>query len=357
MKIQTALLACALAIAAPIAPALAEDTPNYIEDMKRWQPKAEAGDAEAQFQLGQMYALGHGFKQNFKTAADWYKKAAQQSHAKARTALGLLYSFAAISSDNNDETDWLEKAAAQDEPIAQVLLGDFAKGQDKYDDARKWYNQAAINGSADAMLGIAKLYENGEGVSKDLEQARQWNEKASEQKKISADAMGEIGLYYATGSGGFSKNMNKSREWYEKACTAGNPSSCYYIAQDYKNGENGHEKDIQKALAYLEKSSDLGSVQATSELFNEYSEENSKLGVAHDAKKSFSYMEKAANQGDKKSMDVLIEIYSEGVQNFPGIGNIPVDLAKAAKWQEAKKSSIDANSLEFLIQKLRELQN
>lgn len=95
MKIQTAWLACALAIAAPIAPALAEDTPNYIEDMKRWQPKAEAGDAEAQFQLGQMYALGHGFKQNFNSALEWYEKAAAQGNAKARTALGLLYYYGA----------------------------------------------------------------------------------------------------------------------------------------------------------------------------------------------------------------------------------------------------------------------
>lgn len=70
MKIHTTLLAFALALAAPAAPVLAEDAPNYIEEMKRWQPKAEAGDAEAQFQLGQMYALGHGFKQNFNSAIE-----------------------------------------------------------------------------------------------------------------------------------------------------------------------------------------------------------------------------------------------------------------------------------------------
>ena len=357
MKIHATLLAFALALAAPVAPVLAEDAPNYIEEMKRWQPKAEAGDAEAQFQLGQMYALGHGFKQNFKTAAEWYEKAAQQSHAKARTALGLLYSFGVISSEKDNETDWLEKAAAQDEPVAQVFLGDLAKGQDKYDEARKWYEQAAANGSADAMIAIAKLHEYGEDTSKDLEQARQWNEKASKQKKISAAAMGEVGLYYATAGGGFAKNIGKSREWYEKACNAGHSRSCFYIAQDYRKGENGYNKDAEKALTYLEKSSNLGSAQASSELSEEYVKEGSSLGVSLDAKKSFSYMEKAATQGDRDAMEMLIQIHSHGAQNVPGMGDIPVDLAKAAKWQEAKKNGIDEVTLEFLVQTLRELQN
>jgi len=355
MKIHTTLLALALALAAPAAPVLAEDAPNYIEEMKRWQPKAEAGDAEAQFQLGQMYALGHGFKQNFKTAAEWYEKAAQQSHAKARTALGLLYSFKAVPSDDDKGTDWLEKAAIQDESVAQVFLGNMAEKQNLYDEARKWYEQAAANGSADAMIAIAKLYEYGEGVSKDLDQARQWNEKASEQKNISASAMRKLGLHYAKGSGGLAKDTSKSKEWYEKSCSAENARSCLYIAEGYRTGENGYGKDEKKLLSYLEKASNFGNMQATFELFKEYSGTNAKLGLPYDAKKSFSYMERGAAQGDKRAMDFLIELYSEGAQDFPGIGNIPVDRAKAAKWQEMKENGIDKNALEFLVQKLREL--
>ena len=55
MKIHTTLLALALALAAPAAPVLAEDAPNYIEEMKCWQPQAEAGDAETQFQFSPLY--------------------------------------------------------------------------------------------------------------------------------------------------------------------------------------------------------------------------------------------------------------------------------------------------------------
>ena len=68
-------------------------------------------------------------------------------------------------------------------------------------------------------------------------------------------------------------------------------------------------------------------------------------------------MEKAATQGDRDAMEMLIQIYSDGAQNVPGMGDIPVDLAKATKWQEAKKNGLDEVTLEFLVQTLRELQN
>ena len=138
MKIHTTLLALALALAAPVIPALAEDTPNYIEEMKRWQPKAEAGDAEAQFQLGQMYALGHGFKQNFNSAIEWYEKAAAQGNAKARTALGILYYYGVgVGEDKEKAGEWFEKAAAQDEPNAQRYLGTIAYKEKDYTQAKQ----------------------------------------------------------------------------------------------------------------------------------------------------------------------------------------------------------------------------
>lgn len=151
MKNKTSLLALALALglAAPIAPVFAEDAPNYIEEMKRWQPKAEAGDAEAQFQLGQMYALGHGFKQNFNSALEWYEKAAAQGNAKARTALGMLYYYGVGVEENTEKAgEWFEKAAAQDEPNAQRYLGTIAYKEKDYTQAKQWWEQAAAQGHA-----------------------------------------------------------------------------------------------------------------------------------------------------------------------------------------------------------------
>jgi TPR repeat protein len=54
--------------------------------------KAEQGEADAQFNLGLLYANGEGVPQDYAEARTWYLKAAEQGDAKAQFNLGLLYS-------------------------------------------------------------------------------------------------------------------------------------------------------------------------------------------------------------------------------------------------------------------------
>ena len=256
MKIHTTLLALALALAAPVAPVLAEDAPNYIEEMKRWQPKAEAGDAEAQFQLGQMYALGHGFKQNFKTAAEWYEKAAAQGNAKARTALGLLYYYGiGVEEDKEKAGEWFEKAAAQDDATAQRYLGSVAAKAKDYVQAKQWWEQGAANGDALSMRNIGSLYEEGKGVNQDFAEAESWYRKGTKSKKNSATSMASLALLYSEGKG-VEKNEKQAVDWLENACmldSLGSATACYKIGHAYLKGELGLPKDEQKAFEYAMK--------------------------------------------------------------------------------------------------------
>ena len=261
MKIQTAWLACALAIAAPIAPALAEDTPNYIEDMKRWQPKAEAGDAEAQFQLGQMYALGHGFKQNFNSALEWYEKAAAQGNAKARTALGMFYYYGVGVEKNTEKAvEWAEKAAAQNNAIAQYTMGCLAYEAQDYAKAKQWMEQAAAQNFTPAMTAIGQIYEKGEGVTQDYVEAKRWYEKGAKQKKYSALSMIMLAQLYSKGNG-VEENEKQAIALLEKACsldTLGSGFACYEIGNNYFEGELGFPRDNQKAYEYSLKAARSG---------------------------------------------------------------------------------------------------
>jgi len=51
---------------------------DYATALKEWKPLAEQGDSSAQFGLGWMYDLGKGVLKDYKQAADWYRKAAEQ---------------------------------------------------------------------------------------------------------------------------------------------------------------------------------------------------------------------------------------------------------------------------------------
>jgi len=52
---------------------------------------ADQGDAAAQFNSGCMYEKGWGVEQSDVNAVQWYTKAADQGHAKARRCLEILF--------------------------------------------------------------------------------------------------------------------------------------------------------------------------------------------------------------------------------------------------------------------------
>ena len=101
---RTLILALAL-LAVPVAPAIAaskmaKGSPaqtqasvkegveswtrgDYPSAIKVWRPLAIAGDADAQFNLGQAYKLGRGVPADLLQAEDWYRKAALQGHLQA----------------------------------------------------------------------------------------------------------------------------------------------------------------------------------------------------------------------------------------------------------------------------------
>jgi hypothetical protein len=70
---------------------------DYVTAMLLLRPLADRGDAEAQFNLGVMYANGRGVPQDDWAAASWYRKAADQGNALAQNNLGNEYATASSS--------------------------------------------------------------------------------------------------------------------------------------------------------------------------------------------------------------------------------------------------------------------
>ena len=89
-------------------------------DISALQAKAQAGDAEAEFQLGEAYRGGQGVAANLETAINWYRSAAAQGHIRASEELGFAL-FA--HGDRKEAIPYIEKAAARGEARAFYLLG------------------------------------------------------------------------------------------------------------------------------------------------------------------------------------------------------------------------------------------
>jgi len=105
------LLAASLGVVAPAGAA---------PDLTALQAKAQAGDADAQFKMGEAYRVGKGVTADQEAAIMWYRRATAQGHIRASEELGFAL-FA--HGDRHEAMPYIEKAAARGEARAFYLLG------------------------------------------------------------------------------------------------------------------------------------------------------------------------------------------------------------------------------------------
>lgn len=141
---------------------------------------AEAGDAQAQFQLGALYANGKGVTQDSAQAERWLRSAAEQGWVAAQTLLGWSYVQGdGIPRNLAEAHRWYSSAAEQGDTDAMCALGDLyqqgGSGIEKNHPAMlHWYQQAGQAGHPKAQYLLGKLLAEGELVAQNDEAAFQW---------------------------------------------------------------------------------------------------------------------------------------------------------------------------------------
>ena len=164
-------------------------------------------------------------------------------------------------------------------------------------------------------LGL--LYQNGQGVPKDLVKAAELYQKAADQGN--AAARNNLGLLYQNGQG-VPKDLRKAAELYQKAANQGNAAAQNNLGWLYENGQ-GVPKDLKKAAELYQKAADQGNAAAQNNLGSLY--ENGQ-GVPKDSKKAAELYQKAADQGNAFAQNNLGLLYENGQ-------GVPKDLGKAAE--------------------------
>jgi hypothetical protein len=126
---------------------------DYIweEKFKTELPKAEQGDPQAQYKIGEMYEKGKGAVRDRAKAFEWYTKAAEQGHTKAAYKLGYLYLKGRGTERNYDRAlTWLKRASEKKYVRAYFYLGEmYELGHgvlQDFDQANKWYKLALKGG-------------------------------------------------------------------------------------------------------------------------------------------------------------------------------------------------------------------
>ena len=115
------------------------------------QPKAVAGDAQAQNELGWRYRNGLGTAKDAAAAIGWFRKSADQGYPNAQRHLGLAYLFGdGVAEDPATAVRWLTLSAKQEDAAAEYFLGQcYQEGvgvAKDIDVGFRWQYRAALHG-------------------------------------------------------------------------------------------------------------------------------------------------------------------------------------------------------------------
>ncbi len=192
----------------PVADASIDTTPEPPRltaiDLQPLQDRAQQGDIDAQYQLGDLLQRGVQVEQNLPLAADWLAKAAKAGDHRAQYALGqLFYNGRGYPTDYDMARNlWLD-SAVQGNDLAQLKLGYmYSEGigvSQDYNAAQRWYLKSASMGNAEAQTLLGSLLHEGNRIEHDYDQAFKWYKMAAEQGH--AHAQYTLGTLFHDGLG------------------------------------------------------------------------------------------------------------------------------------------------------------
>lgn len=248
---------------------------DEAEAFKIYRKAADAGSAEAMYELHDFYNLGWGGVTVDKAKAmELLRKSAEMGYVEAQRSLGLdsQYAYNGQAIDLTEAVKWYKLAASQGdssskaylehlkdvipllEPAekgnteAQYKLAHYIADHDEIgnisdhsrsDAIRKWLLKAAENGHLAAQVELAESYayfENGNWwITRvnDFAEAAKWYRKAAEQGDPMA--LGMLGWLYATGRG-VDKDLKTAVEWFRKGAAQGNAEAQYGMGFSVKEG-------------------------------------------------------------------------------------------------------------------------
>ena len=137
--------------------------PRDVQQAIYWFNKADLGDPVRQYMIGEILSETYHGSLGYQLADRWYKKAADQGHADAQYRTGVRYHNGRLGGTKIVGKNYL--AAAQ------------------------YFVKAADQGHAKAQYMLGEMYYKGEGVPKALDKALEWFRKAADQGHFNAQAM------------------------------------------------------------------------------------------------------------------------------------------------------------------------
>lgn len=182
------------------------------------------------------------------------------------------------------------------------------------------YRHAAQRGDLDARMRLGLMFHEGDGVSRDPEQAAHWFRLAASERLPAGEAA--MGYLHEQGVG-VEQDFTKALTWYRKAVTKKHAWAQYRLGMMYRDGR-GVPRDSEKAVDLLMAAAKQGDVAGLFHLGEMY--ENG-WGIAQDPVMASRWYRRAAEQNHDRAEYNLAVMYRDG-------RGVPRNLPRAAQWFE-----------------------
>jgi len=163
-------------------------TPSPYTDeeiIKRDKKRAEAGDAEAMFNVGNHYRA----ERDIDKALELWYRAAKHGNTEAYVCIGVEYYFGRnVEVDKEKAKHYYELAAIGGNTVARHYLGNMEGAAGNFDRAMKHHMIAVKSGEADSLEMIKDMYSKGYATKEDYTKAlRAYQEYLGEIKSDQRD--------------------------------------------------------------------------------------------------------------------------------------------------------------------------
>jgi TPR repeat protein len=177
---------------------------------------------------------------------------------------------------------------------------------------------AAERGNAESQVRLGFVYQSGEVVQPDAEEAVKWYRRAAESGH--AEGMWRLGGMYLTGNG-VARDERDGVRWCREAAEAGPADLKYLLGEMYERGEH-LPQDYEEALKSYREAAKEGHARAMSNIGMLYAQG---FGVERSETEAAAWYRRGAEAGDEMGMGLIADAYAGG-------WGVPRDDAEAVKW-------------------------
>ncbi len=177
------------------------DQANYSTALKVWMPEAQAGNANAQANVGEIFERGLGGEANYEAAALWYLKSAKLGNTRAQYNLGALYEQGlGVDKNKIEALNWYRKAWGMEED--SLVFKSVANKQ--IEDLRSSLNNELKNKASrigfltKQITSLEKEYESSQStqeLNNEIEQLKSWVNKLESERKSKKQEIAKLPKY------------------------------------------------------------------------------------------------------------------------------------------------------------------